>query len=509
MKVLIVDDQISVHQFLAKAIDWSFYGVHRLNYAFNGQEALELILNDCPDMVILDIKMPVMTGLELLQELTIRNIQLKAIILSAYHEFEYAQEAMKYGVKNYILKPIDPEKLESAMASLIAEKQFEIKKLAEHCLSEIIREIRTPNPSLIDVMKNIFTHLSFERYLVAVISCRQSVSDPTVHSLLEELNKVEYPNLITTASAFGQFYFIIPMVSFQPEVTNCQPFIKLLSEWNRKYPEMGLIIGFSKSSAAVSDICTLFDQALKALQMSFYNPGPIFYPSSSLFGSPSENILSKLETNILNSIQMSFPEEKLLAQIKEFFNHFRSEKILPDIVYQSCYDLLLFLKLNVPDFDEKKSWNADFGLESYRKLRTIEELEATFTRNLLSLSQSISPGSTKVEKNIIHQIKCYAEKCYGEDLSLDTVATKFFISKYRLSRLFKKETGENYWDFVTRVRMEKALFLLTHSNLKTYEVASKVGYEDICYFSTLFKKFFGKSPKNFRQSAAGDNHPSI
>ncbi len=509
MKILIVDDQISVHQFLAKAIDWSFYGVDQPIYAFNGQEALEIILNDCPDMVILDIKMPVMTGLELLQELNIRNIQLKTIILSAYHEFEYAQEAMKCGVKNYILKPIDPEKLESAMASLIAEKQFEIKKLAEHCLSEIIHEIRIPNLSLIDVMKNIFIHLNFERYLVAVISCRHSLSDPTVHLMLKNLNKIEYPNLITTATALGQFYLVIPMVPFQPEVANCQPFIKLLLDWNRTYQELDLIIGFSKSSITVSDIYTLFDQALNALEMSFYNPGPIFYPSSSLLGSPSDNTLNKLETNILNNIQMSFPEERLLIQIKKFFDYFRGERIFPNIVCQSCYDLLLFVKLNFPDFDEKKSWNADFSLESYRKLRTIEELEATFTRNLLSFSQSISSGSTKIERNIIHQIKCYAEKCYGEDLSLDAVATKFFISKYRLSRLFKKETGENYWDFVTRVRMEKALFLLTHSNLKTYEVASKVGYEDISYFSTLFKKFFGKSPKNFRQSAEGDNHLSM
>lgn len=508
MKVLIVDDQISVHQFLARAIDWSFYGVNQPIYVFNGQEALEIILDDCPDMVILDIKMPVMTGLELLQELNTRNIQPKTIILSAYHEFEYAQEAMKYGVKNYILKPIDPEQLESAMASLIAEKQFEIKKLAEQCLSEIAHEIPIPNPSLIDDMGNIFIHLNFERYLVAVISCRQSASELTVQSLLKDLKKVEYPNLITTSSALGQFYLIIPMVSFQPEVANCQPFINLLLDWNRTYQELDLIIGFSRSSSAVSDIYTLFDQALKALEMSFYNPGPIFYPSSSLLGSLSDNTLKKLETNILNSIQMSFPEEKLLIQIKKFFDFFRSQKISPNIVYRSCYDLLLFVKLNFPNFDEKKAWNADFSLESYRKLRTIEELEVTFTRNLLSFSPSISPDSAKVERNIILQIKYYAEKCYDEDLSLDAVATKFFISKYRLSRLFKKETGENYWDFVTRVRMEKALFLLTHSNLKTYEVASKVGYEDICYFSTLFKKFFGKSPKNFRQSAAGENHPS-
>lgn len=498
MKILIADDQPSVHQFLEKALRWDFYGITELLHAYNGREALEQIQGAGPELMILDIKMPLLNGLELLQQLKGRSQQPKIIILSAYNEFEYAREAMKYGVKNYILKPIDPEILGSAVAELIGEKQEELILRAEHCLAEILRHPRPPEPSALQALEEAFAALHIDKYLSALVTRRHSLPGSAAPGQRDAAT-VGYPNLMSVAVDSEVLYLLIPIPASQPEAAICQTFVKMIQSWNRQTnPEQNYVIAFSESGAAARDLHKTYLQAEKAVQMRFYQEDTSFFHYNVHFRQLPSERSETAKKNLLDALRMNFPAPKIMEYLKELFQSYRAEKLLPEMVRQSCQEILLVMKAcdaapgcNQPGKDEpEEDSNAVFRIN-----QRMDDLEAA----MLKAIRAARPQAVKPEQGIVREIKKYTETNYRDELSLDTIAKKFFISKFQLCRLFKKETGINYWDFVTRVRMEKALLLLANTELKSYEIAFMVGYDDICHFSTLFKKFYGKSPKQYRK----------
>ena len=146
MKMVVADDEILTLQLMEKIIDWKSKGIEIAGLAQNGKEALELVNNECPDILITDIKMPQIDGLELIKQIRNRNSSLKIVIISAYSEFEYAQRALSYGVSGYLLKPLDEDKLENMINTIISE--ITKKKLQDQNYEYI--DMNNPNASVIN-----------------------------------------------------------------------------------------------------------------------------------------------------------------------------------------------------------------------------------------------------------------------------------------------------------------------------------------------------------------------
>lgn len=244
----------------------------------------------------------------------------------------------------------------------------------------------------------------------------------------------------------------------------------------------------------------LYLHSTKASDLSFYTKEDVFLYTDNIFTEKVENeVLDMLSMNIVESVRMNFQEFKCIDLIGIYFDYFRENRILPELVMLACMNLVSLInrKLN-EEYHDNNLLMENVPRAYLNENFYIDDLELAFTQNIFSILHKIKSKSPKSDAEIVREIKKYIDDRYYEDLSLDGVSEEFFISKYQLSRIFKKEIGINNWDYITAARMEKACLLITNSDLKVYEIAQKVGYDDISHFSTAFKKYVGKSPKEFK-----------
>ena len=195
---------------------------------------------------------------------------------------------------------------------------------------------------------------------------------------------------------------------------------------------------------------------------------------------------------------MGMPVQALEKDVSELFKILRQNRPQPDSVYLLCYRYLLLL--NEREGDSEDSEDKLPSLEELKsQYHQVDELEDLLQHRLTLISSRSLLRAPKILERV-RVIKAYVELHYEEDLSLQKVAERFDIDKYQLSRTFKQEFNENYWQYVTRIRMEKSAELLKETELKNNQIAERAGFLDDSYFSRTFKKHFGMSPKDYRNS---------
>lgn len=484
MKLLIVDDQQSVHLFLEKMIHWDTLGITHIEHAYNGMEALESIEKNPPTIMLLDIKMPLLDGLQLVNELNSRQLPLKIILLSAYAEFEYARLAMSLGIRDYLLKPIDPNEVQEKIQVLINELrsgyELSVRKPIKKILSgEQITE-NTMNALEEDIMK-----LRITIYCCTVLLCEGHTASRWTERLSAcELFDSELKFQINTEQ--------IVIIHKLPEGKDPRSNVaKKLSEFINYYDDRtGVHLGISTPYQGIKDLYSAYLEALEALRSMFYIPKQqLFSYQGDNFSTLESSEKNTVELYIKDILQGTIHQKQLEQLINNFFQECTSIKLHPDIVRNLCYQLYFqisgtrILSSESPDFN---------------KVKTVQELRKLVSDILLKLLNENKSLAEKTEEELALDIKTYIDMHPAADLSLETVSSKCFMSKFKLSRLFKSYIGENYWDYVIRIRMTRAAYLLKHSNLKMYEIAEAVGYDAVTHFSSSFKKFYSVSPSEYR-----------
>lgn len=402
LKILLVDDEPTVRKGMLTCIDWNEHGFTIVGEATNGAVALEKALQLRPHIILSDICMPVMDGIELVQNLKEQLPDSKVIIMSGYDEFEYAKSLMKMKVTDYLLKPVAEEELIEVLCKLAREiEDEELKK----------SEMETANRLLCE----------------------------NLPQLKSKFMKKILDGSIPASSKFPKW---TGLIKARPQPDHCSYAVLLMALDN-----FGAMAG--KISAEEQE---LYNYAVVNIAEEIINQTAAGFISYHGF----EYFTGLIFVNNENPCDLDKISQEITVSLKKYL------------------DLRAFTVINEPVANI-----ADIGISYHKALDLINE------------------KMFKGKRTIIQIALRYIEDNYDKDISLAAVAKASYVTPNYLSRVFKEEMNTNFVDWLNQLRIQKAKDLLAFTGLKAYEIAEKVGYKDYKYFSAIFKKLTGSSPKDY------------
>ena len=547
-KLILVDDEADVREGLVDQLDWDSLGFEIVETAENGREAAEMMEKMRADVVVTDIQMPFMNGLQLAEWIRERFPSTRIIILTGFEEFEYAQKAIRLQIDEYILKPFSSKDLEQILIKVRSEIDEELQQREN---VELLKEHYRQNLPLLQALflSTILTHpmseaeiiskcdsykLNLDGHYFAVSllsldrisnldqeSSENSGPAPEGHIWLRETEDKELQRFavlniaqeILDQHQMGYAFMdhnevVLLMFSGERDSKRFQTqLLQLLEEVRfsvERYLKLTVTIGVGMSGSKLSQMPTSLIEARQALDYRI------------LLGSNKVIWIGDVEQKEKRSIVFDQQmEQQLVRQIK-LGNDEELKRLMDDLFdemmgsWKSYSDYQLFtLEMLTTLVKTAKELDADLdamfgdgnGLAAIAGFTQAEEAKAWFTAICLRLRQFIATDRQSGYKRIIEDAKQYVKAHYAdEDLSIGRLCQHLHISTGYFSNIFKKETKTTFVNYLLGIRMEVAQELLTMTDLKAFEIAEKVGFSDPNYFSFCFKKRFGQSPKEFRNS---------
>lgn len=512
--VILLDDEELIIQSLRKMISWSDLNCYIRDSANSGEKGKELIDEACPDILIADIKMPGMSGLELAEYCAARHPECKVIIVSAYEDFGFAQKAIKAGTVDYLLKPIDKQELIEAVRRATGSLQ-EWRETAQRLEKEKVHleNVRTlaEDNILFNMARYGTVGIRGELLQFAVDRARHA----GVVVMIEFFNLTRaqtgvmamgqeyYGNGLLTAGyhpAFGsadeKVVMICPVRQNCDYTTGRMRILQTLREIQRAAPEeIGLNV------ICVSHIYRNEEELQKSYRQCIAMIGQAFFCGES-------RVLEAIEQNREGKREGKGSNVNILLQalrngqekvMWEFFDFWKKQLLQ-----------LLDKQLSITKIREFQ--REITLLASHMEMDTTNLWIHSFENgNFASRYQILTEGAASVclfvqkHANPVDRCALYIEEHYFEhDLSLEKIAEAVQVNSSYLSRAFKKKYHVNFSEYLKDIRIGHAKRLLETSSRKTYEIADQIGYDDAHYFSQVFKKKTGMSPLEYRQeSAAG------
>jgi two-component system, response regulator YesN len=518
-KVFFVEDEIVTREGIRDNVDWRASGFEFCGEASDGEMALPLLRMTKPDVLITDIKMPFMDGLQLSKIVRECMPWMKIIILSGHDEFEYAQEAINLGVTDYLLKPVTVEKLHTALKKLAVlldnerKQQEDLRRLQEQVEENraSLRErlflklvVGAISPSeAIEKGQELGLDLIARCYLVVILKIE--LKDRSEHYDYIEYQQIQHvitnlaerdPDIFIMKKDFEDLIFI--MKGSNPEYLQEERDL-LLREIEREVVKTRyrLTIGLGTSQKRIADICQSFVEALVSIQNT-----------SGLMNSGQNQAVERAELLKVDKLGV---ENYLRCGIKDEFDKFFDAFIQPlgeTALKSSLIKNYIFVDvvLVAAKFVNELGGDIDKVIPELNSIETILSSVTTIehlreqTNKILSLVMTFRDTlSAGQHTQLIRQAKDYIQQHYmNPDLSLNEVACRANISASHFSSVFSQETHQTFKEYLTEVRITKAKELLRSTSLKSSDIAYKVGYNDPHYFSSAFKKNTGLSPIEFR-----------
>lgn len=509
MRILIVDDEIKICRLIEKLIDWEAINSECVGFCQNGIEAFESIKNKRPDIVITDIKMPGMDGLNLIKKTIENNMYIKFIIISGYKEFSYARTAMKYGVKHYLLKPIDKNELMSVIKDIKKQKIIERKndnrrKIRESFILGIIyKHEKILKYSRETVNLKYLMKFNLGRYRVFVIKTlgeyikNDGLSDTLYESLSE--NILEY----TYDIEFVNDEDIAILVNYNKNNSKIiiEKMRNVLNEILYNY-DLDITCGAGVEVANISDLYNSYKTANLATfkRLAYGNNKLIEYSVSELTSMCMTEELKKKKSNIIIEInRMNY--SAIIMYINEIEESFSLNSQLI-YVFDIISEITDLLKLNLKKRNLHNERIQDL-IESYYKdvikSRDMEDVFKNFKRIFNVVFDEIKNIRNDTEIRPIRIAKEYANKNYKTNISLKEVAEIVGYNESYFSYLFKEKTGRSYMGYIADLRVMEGKRLLLSTNERISDIAEYVGYNDIKSFNRKFKNLTGLNPSEYRK----------
>ena len=532
--VMLVDDEETVIQVIINKIDWESLGFSVQGYAHNGLEALEMAEENQPDVVMTDIKMPYMDGLELARRLKEQYPTIKIIIFSGFDEFEYAKEAIRLEAEEYILKPIDSEELSEVFKRIKTslDKEFNEKQninmlkkyyqeslpiLQENFYTALI-EGREDDETLTRDMMDYQVSLEGPFYDVVILHNSTSLAPEGINPLLITMSvrKLWEEHISDKWDArffsyLGNVIILVQMKS-EDEVRQLTDECQVLCRLSKHISKATITAGVGKPVSNIMNLPKSFIGAREAISYRvIFGRGQAINiaeivpeDNKSGEGINSETTDEKLYP-VFKAIKMD-SEENLDREIDAFMTG--ESPVNPSIqdykffVMDLVTELVRFMKSNHVDT------STIFGTDEdpYEKVQQldIKELTNWFKDTTHKIRETLRTNRTDTTKSFVSKAIDYVRENYGnKDLTVESICSYLVISSAYFSTVFKKETGKTFINYLTDIRMEKAVRMLLEENEKTYVIAEAVGYSDPNYFSYVFKKKFGVSPSRYKMQQNG------
>jgi two-component system, response regulator YesN len=518
-KVFFVEDEIITREGIRDNVDWVGSGFEFCGEAADGEMALPLLRTTQPDVLITDIKMPFMDGLQLSKIVRERMPWVKIVILSGHDEFEYAQEAIKLGVTDYLLKPITVKKLQTTLQKLTVQldkerkEQENLKKLQEQVeenqvtlrerlLFKLVVGAISPTEA-IEKGQMLELDLIARYYLVMIMKIE--LGDRSEQYDYDEFQQVQHvvmglieknPDIFAVKRDWGDLILIIKGSTSEYLEEERDLLLEEIKQEVAK-TRYQLTFGVGASKNRIADIYQSFVEALANIQ--------------NQDGENKNRINHNIDRAELVKIDKSAVENYLHSGVKndfdEFFNVYLqplSETALKSNLIKSYIfaDIVLAVAKMVNELGGEVD-NVIPELNSIEtvmsNIKTTDQLREQAQKILSSALTYRDSQPNGQYKNLIRQAKEYLEQHYvNPDLSLNEVASEVSLSASHFSVVFSQEAGQTFKEYLTEIRINKAKELLRMTSLRSADIAFQVGYNDPHYFSSVFKKNTGLSPIEFR-----------
>lgn len=521
-KVFLVEDEIVTRDGIRDNVNWKSAGFEFCGEAPDGEIALPLIEREQPDVLITDIKMPFMDGLQLCKIVRERMPWVKIIILSGHDEFQYAQSAIKLGVSEYLLKPISANEIQAVLQRVTAvlDQEREERETLKRMQSQIKDNLALQREKLllqlvvggvssteaIEQCQQLGLDIIAPHYLVVLIKIDLQETIPQlkyseyqrVQTIVSDLIST-YPGAFLTKTSAEELLLI--MHGENPEQLEQDGIFlaKLIKQDVENEVACQVTAGVGGLQQRLTDISLSFAEALARLNDA--GSGPATHELGD-----GNGFTAKLKLE-----QTAVEHYLKCGMIKEFDEFFDTNlKSLCQAALQSylikhyiCVDILL----TTAQFVSELEGNVDEVIPEIQNiekfllnLETVPQIKAAI-KNTLSAALSFRNEQALSERtSLIHEAKAFIDDHFANpNLMLNDVADRINLSPSHFSVVFSSEIGESFKDYLTRIRIERAKELLRTTSLKCSEIAYRSGYNDPHYFSHVFKKNTGFPPQQFRR----------
>lgn len=518
-RVLLVDDEEDIREGISRKMDWLGLGFSLVGEAANGQDALELAESLRPDVILTDIKMPFMDGLELCRILTDRLPAARFVVFSGFDAFEYAKQAIQMNVVEYILKPINADELSAVLRRL--KDQLD-RERAERRNVELLRSRYTEN---LPVLRELFyanlldghiepgtereraarldIDLQGEEWAVGLAYIgsdrRDALSTLSVQKLLEESLTADRCRL----TLYNDWVAVIVSLTESFTIYDLIRVLDRVCTLAASYLGLTLTVGVGAPCKELSGMARSAAEARTALEYrSMVGRGQVIYIGD--LEPDGGQVLTFEETDertLTAAVRLGSEQEvrdaaaALAGKIREAnpsagqYNLFLMELVT---------HLMKMTRRSGVGVEEVFGTGFSLPIQD-SALPSLEELEGWCAERYLRLWTLIRRRQTDSAGQTVETAKEYIRQHYAEsDLSVEKLCAYLHLSSTYFSTLFKRETGTSFTAYVTTVRMEAAAEAIRGTEEKTYLIAQRCGYEDPNYFSYVFKRHFGVTPTKYR-----------
>ncbi len=526
-KVMLVDDNHISLEGIYKNINWAELEAEVVQFQYDGLSALEVLNTEHIDLIISDVEMPGLTGLEMARSAIQKNPVIKIILISAYDKFEYAKQAVRIGAYDYIEKPIDyaylTQKIRNAL-TLINKEMHNLELLdesrpamIENFFTELIHSYsdeakynlsRYPDYLNLDLECHYYTVVVVDIENAEEMKSQLGIQEYHIHLMnLQDFIR-ELCGSLNLSYILNDLHGLICIlghnysnkVYFQKEVYNI-----ITSTWEHYQDKLlNINIGIGNAIKYLWNMNTSYESAKHALEYRFFFPQQnIFDARDSLRDSLSANLFSGNKEEQLVRLICKKDNKEISKWIEAFsgevLENYQTKNLLFIRVYSILGRILKFLyEMGVNSSDIEKEM-----IQVYSRLDSFTTSQEIFHW----LDKICQTACTKLEDSVktYHGQMCEAVLGYirqhydNSELCLNEVADFVNVSPAHLSALYKKSTGQNISDTITTVRIEAACQLLLHTSMSLKEISKKTGYTNQYYFSSCFKKKTGQTPSDYRK----------
>ncbi|WP_457942991.1 response regulator transcription factor [Caproiciproducens sp. LBM24188] len=538
VSVFLVEDEFVVREGMKKNVDWAGSGIKFLGEAADGELAYPQIQKLKPDIVITDIKMPFMDGLDLSRLIRKELPKTKIMILSGYGDFDYAKQAISIGVTDYLLKPISSEKLLEAVQHVAGvvrqerEKEENLRRFEEEMkenedlarskyFDEVISgqlssaEIISKGKSRkIDLVAGYFRIVLYEVNDAAQSEETVCYSDKVVQ-FMEALQKKEkeLPRVDVFPRGVEGLAFLVKADTQAELEANTESLLSLLGSLRESVGELRYFAAIGSPTHRPKGIAESFYGARRVFAYRYlgqknrvvrYDESESFKVVDDCQQNSVEISASALDRNVVRN----FLRNGLLSEAPAFTENFfiqLGNNNLASMMFRQYVTMDLYLCaaafLREIGYSEENIWKYTGSIHAISAaLVSVQQTKACMTKIIRQTIVARDYKATKRYGGLIEKAKAYIDKNYANrEISLNTTAQSVNLSPNHFSTIFSQETGVTFIEYLTNLRMKKAREMLRCTDAKTSEIAYRVGYQDPHYFSYLFRKINGCSPREYRE----------
>lgn len=506
--LLIVDDEPIIGQGLSLTIPWEEHAIKIAAVAYNGEEAIEkIIAHGNIDIVMTDVRMPKVDGIQLAAHLSQHFPHIKIIMISGYDEFKYAQKALQLGVQDYLLKPVDVDELLNVVSKITHALEEQYKT------SQLVRTAKLENGifhQVFDFPINLFIEEDIARTSIyPFLSMRRDYMVTTEQMSSEELEKMnsDWQSMVHSRlkskglDSFSLFtdknILLTCVISNQKIHSFTKDILPIVREWSSAFTFV-----LHHSEVLIQNFNQTYLQLCDRIKyLPFLSNGFDVVPSHESSYREEPRMTNENEISLINAI-FTESECEIHKLTNQLFCEFEGKQFFLEDVVQSCKGILTKIFKRYESLFRKYplasslSFTQEVAVNLYNSFR---QLKILFEKDIKVIREKFDHKNVESNDWLIIRAESYIRSYYTCNIKAHEVADYINISPNYFSTLFKQKTEKSFNEYINELRVDKAKILLDETPFKVNEIAEKVGYQEYKYFVEIFRKLSGMTPTQYRK----------